>query len=61
MDKQFIVDEAGKVKSVVLDYKDFQHLEEIALDNTLGSIMSKITDEEEVNLEEAKKELNIEL
>ncbi len=60
MNRQFLVDEKGKVKSVVLDYEDYKQIEELLLDNTLGNLMSQIADEEEVDLEKAKKELNIE-
>ncbi|TAL71044.1 MAG: antitoxin [Bacteroidetes bacterium] len=61
MNKQFLVDEKGNVKSVLLDYEDFKQIEELLLDNTLGKLMSQISNEEEFDLAHVKKELNIEL
>ena len=61
MNKQFLIDENGKVKSVLLDYEDYKQIEELLLDNTLGNLMTQIVNDEEVDLDTAKKELKIEL
>ncbi|MFI5201794.1 MAG: antitoxin [Candidatus Kapaibacterium sp.] len=53
--KSFIVDESGNVKSVVLDYKDYQKLEEVLLDEGLAQAMKESAMDEEVDLEEAKR------
>lgn len=52
--KDYIVDELGKVKSVVLDYDVFHKIEELLLDMGLAKAMEEIKDEEDVSLEEAK-------
>lgn len=52
--KDYIVDEAGKVKRVVLDYDIFQKLEELMLDMGLAKAMEEASDDEELSLEEAK-------
>lgn len=52
--KDYIVDETGKVKSVVLDYDMFQKLEELMLDLGLAKAMEEVIDDEELSLEDAK-------
>lgn len=56
--KDYIVDEKGKVKKVVLDYEMFRKLEELMLDLGLAKAMEEVSDDEELSLEEAKIELS---
>ena len=53
--KSYIVDEAGNIESVVLDYKSFKKMEELILDMGLAKAMEEVEDDEEVDLEEAKR------
>jgi hypothetical protein len=53
--KSFIVDKDGAVKSVILDYKEYQKLEEILLDEGLAQAMRETADDEEVDLDEARR------
>ncbi|MCP4594020.1 MAG: antitoxin [bacterium] len=53
--QSYIVDEAGDVKSVIIDYERFQQLEELLLDLGLANAMEEVAGEEEVSLEEARK------
>lgn len=52
--KDYIVDETGKVKKVVLDYETFKKLEGLMLDLGLAKAMEEVKDDEELSLEEAK-------
>lgn len=56
--KDYIVDEKGKVKKVVLDYEMFRKLEELMLNLGLAKAMEEVSDDEELSLEEAKIELS---
>lgn len=51
----FVMDRQGNIKSVILDYQTFQTLEEVLLDYGLGKAMEEAENDEEVNLEEAKR------
>lgn len=51
----FITDKKGNIKSVILDYKLYKKLEELLLDFGLAKAMEEVADEEEFDLEEAKK------
>ncbi len=53
--KQFIVDESGAIKSVVLDYDIYRKMEELILDAGLQKAMDEVENEEEISLEEAKQ------
>ncbi|MFQ5675282.1 MAG: antitoxin [bacterium] len=53
--KSFIVDQKGKIESVVLDYNTYRKMEELILDYGLARSMEEIADEEEIDIEEAKK------
>lgn len=55
--KDYIVDETGKVKKVVLDYDVFKKLEELMLDLGLAKAMEEVSDDEELSLEETRIEL----
>ncbi len=57
--KSYIVDKAGDVKSVILDYKLYKKMENIFLDQALAKAMTEIEDDEGVNIDEAKRMLNI--
>ena len=50
----FITDQRGNIKSVVLDYQTFKKVEEIMLDYGLGKAMEEIMDDDEVDIETAK-------
>lgn len=52
--KDYIVDETGKVKKVVLDYDMFKKLEALMLDLGLAKAMEEVKDDEELSLEEVK-------
>ena len=51
----YVTDRQGNIKSVILDYQTFQALEEVLLDYGLGKAMKEAEDDEELNLESAKK------
>ena len=53
--KSYIVDDRGEIESVVLDYQMYRKMEELILDYGLAKSMEEIADEEEIDLEEAKK------
>lgn len=53
--KSYIVDQEGDIQSVVLRYQDYKKIETILLDLGLGKAMEEIEDDEEINLDEAKK------
>ncbi len=52
--KDYIVDETGKVKKVVLDYETFKKLEGLMLDLGLAKAMEEVKDDEDISLEETK-------
>ncbi len=56
--KDYIVDETGKVKQIVMDYEMFKKLEELMLDMGLAKAMEEVSDDEELSLEEVKIELS---
>ena len=53
--KSFVVDDAGNVKSVILDYEQFKKVEEILLDYGIAKAMNEVADDDEISLEEAVK------
>ena len=53
--QSYITDEKGNIKGVILDYKTFKKIEELLLDYGLLKAMEEVKDEEEVDLETAKK------
>lgn len=50
--KSFITDKKGKIKSVIVDYKQYKKIEEILLDYGLTKAMEEVEDEENVSEEE---------
>lgn len=56
--KSFIVDNYGKIQSVVLDFKSYQKIEKMLLDYGLSKAMEEVEDDEEFTLEEAKIKLH---
>ena len=58
INKSFIVDDSGKIQSVVLDYESYQKMEALLLDFGLAKAMEEVEDDEEFNLEEAKLKLH---
>ena len=57
--RQFIIDEAGAIKSVVIDYATFHKMEEAILNAGLEQAMLEIEDEPEISLEEAMSKASI--
>ncbi len=53
--QSYITDEKGNIKGVILDYKTFKKIEELLLDYGLLKAMKEVEDEDEVDLETAKK------
>ena len=51
----YITDEKGNIKSVILDYTLYKKLEELILDFGLAKAMEEVSDDEEFDLDEAKK------
>ncbi len=58
INKSFIVDDGGKIQSVVLDYKSYRKMEALLLDFGLAKAMEEVEDDEEFDLEEAKLKLH---
>ncbi len=56
--KSFIVDDGGKIQSVVLDYKSYRKMEALLLDFGLAKAMEEVEDDGEFDLEEAKLKLH---
>ena len=57
--KSFIVDDQGKIESVILDYREFKKIEEMILDFGLAKAMDETVDEEDMDLEEARLEIQL--
>lgn len=53
--KSYIVDKDGKPEAVVVDYSTFKKIEELLLDIGLGRAMEDVADDEELDIEEAKR------
>ncbi len=53
--KSYIVDEEGKPNAVIVDYADFAKIEKLLLDFGLAKAMEEIENEDEVDIDEAKK------
>lgn len=53
--KSYFVDEAGNIKDVVVDYQTFKRIEDALLDYGLGKAMEEVADDEEIDLETAKR------
>ena len=51
----YITDQSGNIKSVILDYETFKKIEEILIDYGLAKAMEEVQDDEEVDLETAMK------
>ncbi|MDI6779150.1 MAG: antitoxin [Bacteroidota bacterium] len=52
---KYIIDEKGKPNAVVMDYAMFKKIEDLLLDLGLAKAMTEVEDDEEYNLETAKK------
>lgn len=57
--KQFIVDESGAIRSVVLDYDVYRKMEELIMDAGLQKAMDEVENVEEISLEEAKQRVQL--
>jgi hypothetical protein len=53
--ESYITDERGKIKSVILDYQTYKKFEELLLDAGLAKAMEKAKNDDELDLQEAKK------
>ena len=53
--ESYITDDRGKIKSVILNYQKYKKFEEMLLDVGLAKAMEEVKDDEEVDLQEAKK------
>lgn len=53
--KSFVVDNAGNIQSVILDYEQFKKVEEILLDYGIAKAMNEVADDDEISLDEAVK------
>ncbi|MCL5268191.1 MAG: antitoxin [Bacteroidetes bacterium] len=53
--KSYIVDKDGKPEAVVIDYSTFKKVENLLLDAGLGKAMEEVADDEELDIEEAKR------
>ena len=53
--QSYITDEKGDIKGVILDYKVFKKIEEALLDYGLLKAMEEVEEDEEIDLETAKK------
>jgi hypothetical protein len=53
--KEFVTDEKGNIKSVILNYKIFKEVEELIDDYLLGKIMLQSANDDEILFDEAKK------
>ncbi len=57
--KSFITDNKGKIKSVIVGYKQYKKIEEILLDYGLTKAMEEVENEENISLKEAKELMKI--
>jgi PHD/YefM family antitoxin component YafN of YafNO toxin-antitoxin module len=53
--KTYIVDDEGKPKAVIIDYDQFRKIESVLLDEGLAKRMEEIENDDEVDLDEAKR------
>ena len=53
--KSYLVDEKGNIKDVVVDYETFRKIENALLDYGLGKAMEEVADDDEIDLEAAKR------
>ena len=51
----FVTDQEGKIKSVILDYGTYRKIEELLLDYGLAKAMEEALEDEEFDIESAKK------
>ena len=57
MEKEYITDEHGNIKRVILDYDTFKEFEPYLEDYLLGKLMQKEENEPEVDSAEARRML----
>jgi hypothetical protein len=55
MAKSYITYEKGEIQDVIIKYDDYKKIEKFVLDIGLAKSMEEIVNEEEFDLEEAKK------
>ncbi len=53
--KSYLVGETGNIKDLVVDYATFKKMEDVLLDYGLGKATEEVADDEEVDLETAKR------
>jgi hypothetical protein len=56
--KSYITDKNGKISDIIISYNDYKKIEEALLDYGLGKSMEEVADEEELTLEEFRKQIN---
>ncbi len=54
MVKEYITDEKGNIKSVVLDYVFYQQIESVIEDFLLGKIIAETENDVDISLEDTK-------
>lgn len=54
MVKEYIIDEKGNIKSVVLDYVFYQEIESVIEDFLLGKIIAEAESDVDITLEDTK-------
>ena len=58
--RDYLVDESGNIKSVLIDYDLYKKIEPILLDFALGVAMKEVKNEEQIDLTSAIKMINLE-
>ncbi len=58
IEKSYITDKEGSIKSVVIDIDTFKNIEEILIDHGLAKAMIDVEDDDTISVEEAKLLLN---
>ncbi|MFQ5753708.1 MAG: antitoxin [bacterium] len=53
--KSYIVDDEGNIKAVVMDFDLYKKIEDLLLDFGLAKAMEEIADDQEIDLEDAKR------
>jgi len=59
MIKEYVTDENGTIKSVILNYQFYKEIEEIIDDYMLGKILEESEDDEEISFDDAKALIGI--
>ena len=57
--KEYITDESGVIKSVIINYQFYKEIEDIIDDYMLGKILEEAENDDEISFEEAKSLIGI--